>query len=92
MVPSRPTAYDTTPTRIPATVISRPLAHHVLTVTTLFAARGIITDVHGTVIAENVEEPDGTVVRRYTDPSLSQVLGYVSYPKKDAHGVYYDKV
>lgn len=67
-------------------------AHNSLDVKTIFAARGIITDVHGVVVAENVEEPDGTVVRKYTVPSLSQVLGYVSYPKKDANGVYYDKV
>ncbi len=65
-------------------------AHNSLAVTTLFAPRGVITDMHGVVIAENVEQPDGSVERHYAIPSLSQVTGYVSYPKKDAHGVYYD--
>jgi len=30
------------------------------------------------------------VVRIYPIPSASSVIGYVSYPKKDANGVYYD--
>jgi penicillin-binding protein 2 len=65
-------------------------AHNSLEVTTTFAPRGIITDRNGVVLAENVQNPDGTVARQYLVPSLSQVIGYVSYPKKDAHGVYYD--
>ncbi len=65
-------------------------AHNSLEVTTLFAPRGVITDVHGTVIAENTEREDGSVVRHYPFPSLSQIIGYVSYPKKDAKGIYYD--
>lgn len=65
-------------------------AHNSLAVTTIFAPRGIITDMNGTVLAENVEKDDGTVVRNYPFPSLSQFIGYVSYPKKDANGVYYD--
>ena len=65
-------------------------AHNSLESVTLFAPRGIITDVHGAVLAENVERPDGSVGRAYPVPSLSQVIGYVSYPKKDASGVYYD--
>ncbi len=65
-------------------------AHNSLAVTTLFAPRGVITDMRGVVIAENVEQADGSIERQYTIPSLSQVTGYVSYPKKDAHGVYYD--
>jgi penicillin-binding protein 2 len=33
---------------------------------------------------------DGTIQRVYTTPSMSNVLGYVSYPKKDSSGQYYD--
>ncbi len=65
-------------------------AHNSLDVETIFAPRGIITDVNGVVLAENVQKEDGTVERRYPIPSLSQVIGYVSYPKKDSSGVYYD--
>ena len=65
-------------------------AHNSLEIKTIFAPRGTITDMHGTVLAENVERYDGSVERRYTMPSLSQVTGYVSYPKKDNNGVYYD--
>ncbi|MHB1163046.1 MAG: penicillin-binding transpeptidase domain-containing protein [Minisyncoccota bacterium] len=65
-------------------------AHNSLEVATIFAPRGIITDVHGVVLAENVQKPDGSVERQYPIPSLSQVIGYVSYPKKDSSGVYYD--
>ena len=65
-------------------------AHNILEVTTLFALRGIITDVHGVVLAENEEKGDGSVIRNYPISSLSQVIGYVSYPKKDVHGIYYD--
>ncbi len=65
-------------------------AHNSLEARTLFAPRGVITDVNGVVVADNVERSDGTVGRDYRYPSLSQVIGYVSYPKKDANGVYYD--
>ena len=65
-------------------------AHNSLDVVTIFAPRGIITDVHGVVLAENIQKADGSVERRYSVPSLSQVIGYVSYPKKDSSGVYYD--
>lgn len=65
-------------------------AHNSLEVTTLFAPRGIITDINGVVLAENLETPDGRAVRRYPVPSTHSVVGYVSYPKKDASGVYYD--
>src|SRR3989344_8921523 len=70
-------------------------AHNSLAVETIFAPRGIITDVHGVVLAENIVKEDGlpgqgsSVIRNYPVPSLSQVIGYVSYPKKDAKGVYY---
>lgn len=65
-------------------------ARNSLAVTTIFAPRGIIIDVHGTVLAENVEKKDGSVMRNYPISALSHLLGYVSYPKKDANGVYYD--
>jgi len=65
-------------------------ARNSLEVRTLFAPRGIITDVRGTVIAENVEKEDGSVKRNYLLPSFGQIIGYVSYPKKDAKGIYYD--
>jgi penicillin-binding protein 2 len=65
-------------------------AHNSLEVATIFAPRGIITDVNGVVLAENVQKSDGSVERHYTMPSLSQIIGYVSYPKKDSNGVYYD--
>ncbi len=65
-------------------------AHNILKTKTLFASRGIITDVNGVVLAENVESGDGSVKRNYPLPDLGQIIGYVSYPKKDARGVYYD--
>ena len=65
-------------------------ARNSLEVRTLFAPRGIITDMHGVVLAENVEKSDGSVIRNYPLPSLSQIIGYVSYPKKDTRGIYYD--
>lgn len=64
-------------------------AHNNLEVTTLFAPRGVITDRAGVVLAENKIAEDGSVERFYPFPSLSQVIGYVSYPKKDTSGVYY---
>ncbi|HQU07955.1 MAG: hypothetical protein B7X04_00780 [Parcubacteria group bacterium 21-54-25] len=63
-----------------------------LRATTLFAPRGIITDLHGNVLAYNVEKADGSVRRYYTIPAMGQIIGYVSYPKKDAQGQYYDTV
>lgn len=65
-------------------------AHNSLAMTPLFAPRGVITDVNGIVIAENVEGEDGTMERHYPYLSLSHVVGYVSRPKKDAKGKYYD--
>lgn len=65
-------------------------AQNSLEVRTLFAPRGVITDMHGVVLAENVQLSDGSMGRTYPFSSLSQVIGYVSYPKKDAKGIYYD--
>src|SRR3989344_4776439 len=65
-------------------------AHNSLEVTILFAPRGIITDTNGALLAENVESADGSIERNYPYPSFSQIIGYVSYPKKDVNGNYYD--
>ncbi|MEK7126202.1 MAG: hypothetical protein AAB835_01810, partial [Patescibacteria group bacterium] len=64
--------------------------HNSLEAVTLFASRGIITDFQGIVLAENFEKQDIGVRRKYLVPSLGQIIGYVSYPKKDEKGVYYD--
>jgi len=65
-------------------------AQNSLEATTLFASRGVITDFQDVVLAENINTPDGMTKRRYPLSSLSQIVGYVSYPKKDANGIYYD--
>ncbi|MCR4275912.1 MAG: penicillin-binding transpeptidase domain-containing protein [Candidatus Parcubacteria bacterium] len=65
-------------------------AHNSLEARILFAPRGVITDINGVVVAENAEKEDGSVLRNYPFPSLSQIIGYVSYPKKDTSGIYYD--
>lgn len=56
----------------------------------LFAPRGIITDRNGVVLAQNMELSDGSVRRTYPLPGMGQIIGYVSYPKKDSSGRYYD--
>jgi len=70
--------------------LARQSASNSLAVTTLFASRGIIEDMNGTVIVDNTEGQDGGTHRRYLLPALGQIIGYVSYPKKDANGNYYD--
>jgi penicillin-binding protein 2 len=65
-------------------------AHNSLAETPLFAPRGIITDMNGITLADNTEEADGRLRRRYLYPELGAVIGYVSYPKKDASGNYYE--
>jgi penicillin-binding protein 2 len=65
-------------------------AHNSLEIAVTFAPRGTITDVHGVILAESILNPDGTRERQYALSSLSQVIGYVSYPKKDSKGIYYD--
>lgn len=57
----------------------------------LLAPRGAITDINGTILAENTEE-DGLLKRIYNVPSIGHIIGYISYPKKDAKGIYYDTV
>ncbi len=65
-------------------------AQNSLAVETLFAPRGVIEDMHGTLLVENVEHDDGTLGRKYLYPEMGQIIGYVSYPKKDSSGNYYD--
>lgn len=71
-------------------VFAAESAHNSLEVRTLFAPRGVITDMYGAILAENVEKADGSVRRNYPVPALGHIIGYVSYPKKDAKGIYYD--
>jgi penicillin-binding protein 2 len=56
----------------------------------LFAQRGAVMDRNGVPLVNNVDIGDGTVKRVYVTPGFSNVLGYVSYPKKDNSGEYYD--
>ncbi len=65
-------------------------AQNSLEVRTLFAPRGVITDIFGVVVAENIEKEDGSVRRNYPAPSFGHIIGYTSHPKKDAKGIYYD--
>jgi penicillin-binding protein 2 len=65
--------------------------------TPLFALRGTITDRHGKLLAWNslIDEagsstPNGIPKRLYIDtPGFAHVLGYVSYPKRDQSGVFW---
>ncbi|MFA7302310.1 MAG: penicillin-binding transpeptidase domain-containing protein [Candidatus Paceibacterota bacterium] len=66
-------------------------AQNSLEPTALFAPRGIITDRNGVVLVENVDAKKGTGTgRKYLMPEMGQIIGYVSYPKKDKSGNYYD--
>lgn len=56
----------------------------------LFAPRGIIVGVNGTVLVDNRENAQGDVRREYLIPAMGSIMGYVSYPKKDSSGRYYD--
>lgn len=69
-------------------------ARNVLAPETIFASRGIITDRNGVPLVTN-EAATGTTEfaeRVYKTPGFGQLLGYVSYPKKDSSGNYYDTV
>lgn len=56
----------------------------------VFAERGAILDRTGTALVSNKEMEDGTVKREYASPGFGHLLGYVSYPKRDSSGNYYD--
>lgn len=62
------------------------LAHSIV-----FTERGVIFDRTGREIAWNI--PGGEFpLRAYADlPGLAHLVGYVSYPRKDASGVYYSE-
>ncbi|MEX2405617.1 MAG: penicillin-binding transpeptidase domain-containing protein, partial [Candidatus Paceibacterota bacterium] len=62
------------------------LDHH-----TLFTDRGIIYDRTGRELAWNTPQEDDFNHREYIDAAgFGHVLGYISYPKRDADGNYYD--
>jgi len=54
----------------------------------VIAERGLITDRNGVALAENVPgtEPELTKRMYPLGPAAAQLVGYVSYPKKDANG------
>ncbi len=56
----------------------------------LFAERGAIVDRNGTALVFNEAGEDGFVRRRYEAPGFAHLLGYVSYPKRDSSGNFYD--
>lgn len=56
----------------------------------IFAKRGAIVDRTGTALVYNEESEGGFVKRNYMSPGFGHLLGYVSYPKKDSSGHYYD--
>lgn len=56
----------------------------------LFAERGAIVDRNGQALVYNEEGEDGFVRRVYEYPGFSHLLGYVSYPKKDSSGNFYE--
>jgi penicillin-binding protein 2 len=59
----------------------------------IIAERGVVYDRTGEMIAWNEADTTGEYdfpIRAYTDRlGLGQVLGYVSYPKKDARGYFF---
>ncbi|MBU0801706.1 MAG: hypothetical protein KKA05_11990, partial [Alphaproteobacteria bacterium] len=56
----------------------------------LFAERGAIVDRNGVPLVSNEATETGFVKRVYATPGYAHLLGYVSYPKKDSSGNYYD--
>lgn len=58
----------------------------------IFATRGIVTDRNGIELAWNLPNSEGGAfaLRQYTEkPGFAHLLGYVQYPARDSHGVYY---
>jgi penicillin-binding protein 2 len=49
-----------------------------------------VLDRNGQPLISNVESTDGSIKRTYAGPGFAHLLGYVSYPKKDSSGHYYD--
>lgn len=63
--------------------------------TPIFALRGTVADRNGVLLAWNTASATSAVeipMRAYTTtPGFSQLLGYVSYPKKDSSGVFWQE-
>lgn len=56
----------------------------------VFSPRGLILDRNGVELAWNAPNPDAPfLTRMYTDRPGMGILGYVSYPKKDNNGAYW---
>lgn len=72
------------------TMFAAQSARNSLRQTVLFPNRGAITDRNGVVLAENVTSASSTTHRVYKTPGFANVVGYVSYPKKDSNGNYYE--
>src|SRR3989344_588524 len=62
-----------------------------LTHSTIMSERGLLLDRNGVVLAENAPDPDpGLAARDYPlGAAAAHVLGYVSYPKRDQNGFWY---
>ncbi|MBU2103939.1 hypothetical protein KJ848_03100 [Patescibacteria group bacterium] len=56
----------------------------------LFAERGAIVDRNGFALVFNEAGDDGFVKRKYESPGFAHLLGYVSYPKRDSSGKFYE--
>lgn len=56
----------------------------------VFSQRGAILDSTGAPLVSNEANEDGSIKRIYKSPGFAHLLGYVSYPKKDKSGHYYD--
>lgn len=60
--------------------------------TLVFSDRGIIYDKNNVALAWNEVGEEEFSLRKYTEtPGFASLLGYVSYPKKDSAGFYYDE-
>lgn len=57
---------------------------------TMFAERGAILDRNGVPLVKNSPTEDGYAARTYAAPGFAHLLGYVSYPKKDSAGNFYE--
>lgn len=56
----------------------------------VFAERGAILDRNGVPLVKNTPTEEGFVGRTYAAPGFAHLLGYVSYPKKDSSGNFYE--
>lgn len=60
--------------------------------TPIFAHRGTVSDINGELLAwnESIDSNQEIPRRKYIDkPGFSNILGYVSYPKKDSSGIFW---